>query len=119
MSPALDVSATAVARDRRRHQRYPIVMTAHVLDAGACQEATTVDISTGGILLRSGGLLPFGRRVKVFIDWPVLLHNRCALRLVIEGTVIRSSRVGTAVETLRYDFHTRALASPPNAAAVS
>jgi hypothetical protein len=66
-----------------------------------------LDISSGGVFLKTHQILPVGKRIQVFINWPVLLDQRCPLRLVITGKVLRSDEAGAAVRKLRYDFKIR------------
>ena len=116
MSPALSLRTATAACERRRHQRYRINTTAQVFLSGVHERVETLDISSGGVLLKSGALLPVGRRVQLFVDWPALLNERCALRLIIEGKIIRSNPEGTAIKIIRYDYRTRYRAPVPVAA---
>jgi hypothetical protein len=50
------------------------------------------------------------------IDWPALLDQRCPLRLVITGKILRSDQTGTAVGIIRYDFRIRPRSAAPFAA---
>jgi hypothetical protein len=93
--------------ERRRHQRYSIFARSEYILAGNQAEATTLNISSGGVFLKTDQLLPVGKRIQVFIDWPVLLDQRCPLRLVMTGWVLRSDEAGAAVEKRRYDFKIR------------
>ena len=103
-------------RDRRQHQRFPIsVRTRYLLD-GAQGYATTVNISSGGVLLDTKGILPVGGQIQVWIDWPALLDERCPLRLVIAGRILRSTLHGTVVGITRYSFRLRPKSEPPFAA---
>jgi hypothetical protein len=113
MSPALDLTASSAASERRRHRRYRISTAAQVFFSDTHRHTVTIDISSGGVLLKSDGLLPIGRRVQLLLDWPAFLNDRCALRLAIEGKVLRSNPAGTAVEIVRYDYRTRSRGSTP------
>ena len=76
--------------ERRQRRRYPIFARSEYILAGNRVQATTLDISSGGVFLKTDQLLPVGKRIQVFINWPVLLDQRCPLRLVITGRVLRS-----------------------------
>jgi hypothetical protein len=93
--------------ERRQHQRYSIFAQSEYILAGNRAQATTLNISSGGVFLKTDHLLPVGKRIQVFIDWPVLLDQRCPLRLVMTGRVLRSDEAGAAVENRRYDFKIR------------
>ena len=93
--------------ERRQHQRYPITARSEYVLAGNRALATTLDISSGGVFLKSDQILPVGDQIQVFINWPVLLDQRCPLRLVITGRVLRSNEAGAAPGTIRYDFKIR------------
>lgn len=95
------------ARERRRHQRFPINVGSRYLLDGTRGHATTVNISSGGVLLATKEILPVGRAVQVWIDWPALLDDRCPLRLVITGRILRSTHRGTVVAITRYSFRLR------------
>ena len=93
--------------DRRQHQRYSIAASVQYIVHGFRGDAITTDLSSGGVHLKCRQLLPVGRTIHLWIDWPVLLDNRCPLRLVIVGKTIRSDSDGTAVKIVRYDFKIR------------
>lgn len=101
------------ARERRRHQRFPINVSSRYLLDGAGSHATTLNISSGGVLLATKEILPVGRQVQLFIDWPALLDQRCPLRLVINGHILRSTRFGTVVAISRYSFRLRPKTEAP------
>ena len=93
--------------ERRQHRRYPIIARSEYILAGNRGQGTTVNISSGGVFLKTDRLLPVGKQIQVFINWPVLLDQRCPLRLVMTGRVLRSDEAGAAVGKLRYDFKIR------------
>lgn len=93
--------------ERRQHQRYPITAQSECILAVNRAQATTLNISSGGVFLKTDEILPVGDQIRVLINWPVLLDQRCPLRLVITGKVLRSGEAGAAVRTIRYDFKIR------------
>jgi hypothetical protein len=107
MSPALNLENATPPYERRRSRRYRIRAAAHLFLSGMREEAETVDISSGGVFLKSRNPLPLGRKVQLLLDWPALLDGTCPLRLMIDGKVLRSSRDGTALRIIRYDYRTR------------
>ena len=60
-----------------------------------------------GVFLKTDKVLQVGESIQVLIDWPVALDQRCPLRLLIVGKVLRSNGAGTAVEIMRYEFGIR------------
>jgi len=102
--------------ERRQHQRFPITAQSQYILAGSKEQATTTDISSGGVFLKTAKILPVGKQIQVLIDWPALLDQRCPLRLVIIGKVLRSAEGGTAVGIIRYDFRIRPKSAAPFAA---
>jgi hypothetical protein len=59
-------------------------------------------------------LLP-GRRLELSISWPAQLNNKCALKLVARGRVVRFEDGRVAFEIQQYEFRT--LSSQPAASA--
>ena len=114
MSPA--PSLRFAPYERRQHQRFPITAQSQYILAGTKGQATTTDISSGGVFLKTEKILPVGKQIQVLIDWPALLDQRCPLRLVIVGKVLRSAEGGTAVGIIRYDFRIRPRSAAPFAA---
>ena len=55
-------------------------------------------------------LLP-GRRLEVSISWPVQLNNKCALKLVARGRVVRFEQGRAAIEIQQYEFRTASLSA--------
>ena len=62
-------------------------------------------MSSSGICFFCSDLFPRGTKVELAIDWPISLDN-VLLQLRITGRVLRQDKRGTAIETLRYEFHT-------------
>ncbi len=84
-----------------------IAKAEYVLD-GHRAKATTLDISSGGVLLKTSTTLRIGEPIVVLIDWPVLLERRLPIRLVVFGKILRSHAAGTAVGITRYEFRIHA-----------
>ena len=102
--------------ERRQHQRFPITAQSRFVVSGGRGQATTIDISSGGVFMKTDETLPIGKQIQVLIDWPALLDQRCPLRLVINGKILRSDQTGTAIGILRYDFRIRPKSAAPFAA---
>ena len=113
MSPAPSLRFGIAPADRRQHQRFPITAPCQYVLSGSRGQAVTTDIGSGGLFLKPGHTLPSGKQIQVFVDWPVLLDERCPLRLVITGRTLRSDETGTAIGIIRYDFRIRPKRATP------
>src|SRR5689334_10245726 len=116
MSPAPNLKFNLAPCERRQTQRFPIAAQTQYIIAGMRGQAVTSDISSGGVFMKTTELLPLGKQIQLFIDWPALLDKRCPLRLVITGKILRSDESGTAIGIIRYDFRIRPRRATPFAA---
>ncbi len=108
--------------DRRHSDRFPIERDVRyrALSKRASEESgegKTVNISSSGVLFNAGHVLLPGRRLEVSISWPAQLNNKCALKLVARGRVVRFEDGRTAMEIQQYEFRTQS-SQPAAAAAV-
>jgi hypothetical protein len=78
-------------------------------------EGRTINISSAGVLFTTEHMLVPGRRVELSISWPAQLNNKCALKLVACGRVIRYEEGRAAIEIQQYEFKTQSLAVPVSA----
>ena len=67
----------------------------------------TVNMSSSGVLFTTEKSLPSGRRIELNINWPAQLDNKCALKLVARGRVVRSHGDSAAIEILQHEFRTK------------
>jgi hypothetical protein len=67
----------------------------------------TVNISSSGVLFTTDQNLVPGRRMELSINWPAQLDNKCALKLVARGRVVRLEGGRAALEILQHEFRTR------------
>lgn len=91
-----------------RHVRYQVVSKRGSEDAG---EGKTVNVSSCGVLFTCRHDLQPGRRVKLWISWPVPLNDKCALKLVVRGRVVRSEEGRAAIEIQQHEFRTQSAGS--------
>jgi hypothetical protein len=101
--------------DRRHSDRFPIAreMRYRILSKRSVTEpgaGSTVNMSSSGVLFAVDGVMLPGSRVELSINWPVKLNDKCALRLVARGRVVRSERGVAAMEILEHEFRTQATA---------
>jgi hypothetical protein len=66
----------------------------------------TVNMSSSGVLFTSEQPLFPGRRLELSVNWPAQLDNKCPLKLVARGRVIRSEAGRVAIEIQQYEFRT-------------
>lgn len=115
------MTTTRIENDRRQSDRFPIerdvrykVLSKRTSEEGG--EGRTLNMSSAGVLFTSGETLVPGKRMELSITWPAQLNNKCALRLVARGRVVRSMNGAAAIEIQQYEFRTSAL---PAAAAAT
>jgi len=78
-------------------------------DVKATGAGKTINISAGGVLIRTHSALPKGAPIRLTIDWPVRLNGVTALNLVIVGTLVRTGNKEAAISIRTYDIR------PPDA----
>jgi hypothetical protein len=67
----------------------------------------TVNMSSSGVLFTTGEMLLPGRRLELSISWPAHLDNRCALKLMARGRVVRFEGNAAALEIMQHEFRTK------------
>jgi hypothetical protein len=99
--------------DRRAADRFPIerevrfrVISKRAGDDGGVGQ--TINISSSGVLFTTDRTLIPGRRLELSINWPAQLNNKCALKLVARGRVVRFEPGKAAIEIQQYEFRTTA-----------
>ena len=100
--------------DRRATDRFPIEREVQykILNKRSGEEAgegKTINISSAGVLFTTQHMLLPGRRLELAISWPAQLNNKCALKLVARGRVVRFEDGRAAIEIQQYEFRTSAL----------
>lgn len=91
-----------------RDVRYKVISKKNGDETGV---GKTINISSNGVLFTSERLLIPGRRLEVSINWPAQLNNKCALKLVARGRVVRFDQGQAAMEIQQYEFRT-AMSAP-------
>ena len=105
---ALD-SGERERRLKRRFQveqdvRYKMLYGQRIAKTGT---GKTANISSGGVWFTTENMLTTGMPVELSMNWPVLLNESCAMKLMIYGCVVRSNEKGAAVAIERYEFRTQ------------
>ncbi len=103
---------TAASPERRTSTRFPLAIEVRYALMGCrVQRKTgsgqTIDLSSSGLSFTAGRPLLTGQKLKVAIDWPVLLDGGVQLQLVMSGVVVRTSGTTTALKIQRHEFKTR------------
>lgn len=100
-----------VRSDRRRTDRFPLKCELVYRMSGKRLgheqgSGTTIDMSSGGVLFQCDRELVPGKRIEMAISWPAQLDNRCSLKLIARGKIVRSSGNRAAVAIQQYQFRT-------------
>jgi hypothetical protein len=97
--------------ERRSAVRFPIeqevrykIYNRSTIEVGS---GRTINISSNGVLFTTERHLNPGERLEVSVNWPAQLDNRCALKLVTTGRVVRSEPGKAAIAIERYEFRTQ------------
>src|SRR5271169_6128765 len=106
------MSSSRRPQDRRRSERMAIEQDVQIRvlnrkDGEKAVNGKTVNISSSGILFSSDQMLLPGRRLEMSINWPVQLDNKCALKLVARGRVVRFEDGCAAFEIVQHEFRTK------------
>ncbi len=112
--------STRTANDRRAADRFPIEREVRfkILSKKTGDEAgigKTVNISSNGILFTTDKLLIPGRRLEISVSWPAQLNDKCSLKLVAQGRVVRFEQGRAAMEIQKHEFRTSRLAAAAGA----
>jgi hypothetical protein len=104
--------------DRRHSDRFPIEREVRyrVLSKRSGEESgdgKTINISSSGVLFSTDHILLPGRRMELSISWPAQLDNKCALKLVARGRVVRFEQGRAAIEIQQYEFRTQSSNAGP------
>jgi hypothetical protein len=99
--------------DRRHSDRFAIEreLRYRILSKRGGEEAgdgKTINISSAGVLFTTKTMLLPGRHLELAISWPAQLNNKCALRLVARGRIVRFEEGRAAMEIQQYEFRTQA-----------
>jgi hypothetical protein len=84
--------------------RYKMLYGQRIAETGV---GKTVNVSSGGVWVSTESTLTPGLPIELSMNWPVLLHDSCPMKLMIYGCVIRSNSTGAAITIERYEFRTQ------------
>jgi hypothetical protein len=106
------MKASTETTERRSSERMAIEREVHCRilnkkDGDTEAMGKTVNISSSGVLFTTDQKLVPGKRLELDISWPAQLDNRCALKLVARGRVIRYDGDRVGFEILQHEFRTK------------
>ena len=88
----------------QRELRYKLLEENDVIETGA---GYTLDMGSSGVAFCADGDLTPGAFIELSISWPVLLDERCPMRLIVFGRVLRNCGRLSACTIDRYEFRTQ------------
>ena len=106
-----DIELVQIAGDRRLKKRFALelIVTYRIVERGLAKTGNgkTINVSSSGVAFVTNDHLNVGDAIQLAISWPVLLNHKCALKLIIDGIVVRSGAGFAAVAGTRYEFRTQ------------
>ena len=93
--------------EQRLHRRYPITLDVQyellIGNRGKrFGSGRTVNISSGGVFFETKSDLPTHGPIELILDWPS--EGVANLKLIVQGRIVRSDAIGTAVKMTRHKF---------------
>lgn len=105
----------------RSSRRFPISMSleyqlnsSHKASAKGWGRGMTINLSSSGVLFESQQVLPVGRRLNLFLDWPVRRDYQVDMVLFILGRIVHRSGTSVGVEILKYEFRAGSVGRNPD-----
>ena len=95
--------------ERRSRQRFPIALAVEYKVLGRSDRSGsgwTRNISSRGVLFEAAEGEPLAGTIELMVNWPCVLDNACALKLVMKGRVVRMEGRGIAIESIEHEFRT-------------
>jgi hypothetical protein len=96
--------------ERRSKLRFPLELRVHYHTVGRGEPfigmGFVVNMSSSGLFVAGEHEAIAARRIKLTVEWPVLLDGQIPLQLVIDGKVVRCEASGFAVELHEHQFRT-------------
>jgi hypothetical protein len=84
--------------------RYQCVKGSRICEVGL---GKTLELSSNEVRFTTQHLLKRGQRMRLAIDWPVMLDKTCRMKLEIFGCIVNCEPTEAAVKIQRYEFRTR------------
>ena len=96
---------TARANERRKSIRFPLSLETQITGHDLHANGVTINVSSGGALLKTDADVPNGTVVEVHLRWPATLEA-CDLKLVLTGPVVRKDGQLIAIRRRDHQFRT-------------
>lgn len=98
--------------ERRYSERFPLHLEVRYRELGRrsdCAQGvgTTLNVGGKGILFTTTHVLRAGIRMEISMDWPARLDGKTALRLILQGRVMRYANGEAALLIQRHEFRTQ------------
>ena len=91
---------------RRSQYRFAIALNVeYKVDGGERKIGRAVNLSSKGILFKATDRVRVGKRIELFIAWPMKLDGNVALTLWVTGDVVRTGQ-HIAVHLSKHEFRT-------------
>jgi hypothetical protein len=84
--------------------RYQCVKGSRIIAVGV---GRTLEISSREVRFTTQHAFKRGQKVRLAVNWPVMLDNTCRMKLEIFGSIVQSESGEAAVKIERYEFRTR------------
>jgi len=92
-----------IAAERRLTERFPLQLEGELSTADVRLMGETLNVSSGGLLMRCDGDVPVGTTVTVRLYWPVQQSGKPVV-LVVHGEIVRREPFRVAILRHEYDF---------------
>jgi|SRR5580658_915288 hypothetical protein len=105
----LEILMSSSELERRSRQRFPLALPVEYRRLGSDERigsGWTCNISSTGVLFETTEWEPFTGMIEVMVNWPCVLDNACALKLVMKGRVVRIDGRGIAMASTQHEFRT-------------
>jgi hypothetical protein len=89
--------------ERRSSIRFPLKLPANVQGLEFGFDGTTLNISSGGLLMSSDHIVHVGTPLTVRVTWPIRRRNK-TIALIVRGFVVRSEGGLIAIQKHQYSF---------------
>jgi hypothetical protein len=91
--------------ERRKSIRFPLSLETRITGRNFTAQGVTVNVSSGGVLLKMNADVPRGALVEAHVKWPAALEA-CDLKLVLAGPVVWKQGQLIAIRNQVHQFRT-------------
>lgn len=108
--PKVNLEKGASTGERRSSDRFPISreLRYKILErrGQTVGKGTTLNMSSSGVYFTTEHNLLPGQKIEIAVSWPAQLDNKCSLKFLARGRVVRAEHGRAAVEIDHYEFRT-------------